>query len=47
MADKLDADATVGDGEYLMSLPEDRNVQAVLEAAIDAVGHEPELPIDE
>ncbi|MEF8813890.1 MAG: GTPase [Halovenus sp.] len=47
MADKLDDDTTVGEGEYLMSVTGDRNVQAVLEAAIDAVGYEPELPIDE
>jgi len=49
MADKLDADATPGadGGDCLMSVTEGTNVQAVLGAAIGAVGYEPELPIDE
>ncbi|MFC7167034.1 NOG1 family protein [Halospeciosus flavus] len=35
------------EADYYMSLEEDENVDTVLEAAIDAVGYEPELPFDE
>jgi len=45
MADKFDGDAPE-DGEYLMSVTEDRNVEEVLQAAIDVVGYEPELPFE-
>jgi len=45
--DRIDPDDAVGDADYLMSVTDGENVQAVLEAAIDAVGYEPELPIDE
>ncbi len=35
------------DADHYMSVTEDDNVEAVLEAAIDAVDHEPELPFEE
>lgn len=38
---------TFEDADYMMSITEDENVEAVLQAAIDAVDYEPELPIDE
>jgi nucleolar GTP-binding protein len=34
------------DAEYYMSVTEGENVEAVLDAAIDAVGYEPELPFE-
>lgn len=37
---------TFEDADYMMSVTEDRNVETVLQAAIDAVDYEPELPID-
>jgi nucleolar GTP-binding protein len=44
--DRLD-DEDIEDADYLMSVTEDDNVETVLEAAIEAVDYEPELPIDE
>jgi nucleolar GTP-binding protein len=35
------------DADFLMSVTTGENVEAVLSAAIEAIGHEPELPIDE
>jgi len=35
------------EADYYMSVTEDEGVEAVLDAAIDAVGYEPELPFDE
>jgi nucleolar GTP-binding protein len=35
------------DADYMMSVTENENVDAVLQAAIDAIDYEPELPIDE
>jgi len=35
------------DADYLLSVTTGENVRTVLEAAIDAVGYEPELPIDD
>ena len=40
-------DGTFADADFLMSVTEETNVDAVLEAAIEAVDYEPELPIDE
>jgi len=45
--DRIDPDDAPDDADYLMSVTDGKNVGAVLEAAIDAVGYEPELPIDE
>jgi len=39
--------ATLDDGEHSMSVVEGDNVDTVLDAMIDAVDYEPELPIDE
>jgi len=44
--DRVD-DPDFSGGEYTMSVTEGTNVQAVLEAAIAAVGYELELPIDD
>ncbi|MFC7072052.1 NOG1 family protein [Halovenus rubra] len=38
---------TFDDADYMMSITNGENVETVLEATIDAVGYEPELPIDE
>jgi nucleolar GTP-binding protein len=35
------------EADHYMSVTEDENVEGVLRAAIDAVGHEPDLPFDE
>ena len=40
-------DGSFEDADFLMSVTEGTNVDAVLEAAIEAVDYEPELPIDE
>ncbi|WP_436935948.1 NOG1 family protein [Halovenus marina] len=42
--DRSDVDA---DADFLMSVVEGEHVDEVLQAAIDAVGYEPELPIDD
>ncbi|WP_439028569.1 NOG1 family protein [Haloarchaeobius sp. DT45] len=34
------------DADYYMSVTEDENLETVLDAAVDAVGYEPELPFD-
>ena len=39
--------AALDDGEQFMSVVEGDNVDSVLDAMIDAVDYEPELPIDE
>jgi len=45
---KLDrVDEEFPDADHVMSVTEGTNVEAVLQAAIDAVDYEPELPIDE
>ncbi len=35
------------EADHYMSVAEDENVEAVLEAAIEAIGHEPDLPFEE
>ena len=42
---QVDADVDLGD-PLSMSITADENVQAVLDAAIDAIGYEPELPYE-
>ena len=45
-ADRVDG-GDYPDADFLMSVTEGENVDAVLSAAIEAVDHEPELPVDE
>jgi nucleolar GTP-binding protein len=45
VCNKMDRSRDV-DADHYMSVTEGTNVEAVLEAAIDAVGYEPELPFD-
>jgi nucleolar GTP-binding protein len=47
--DRTDEDelAAIDDADYVMSIETGENVQAVLDATIEAVDYEPELPIDE
>jgi nucleolar GTP-binding protein len=46
MRDKLEADLDDERVDYHMSVAEGEGVDAVLDAAIDAVGYEPDLPFD-
>jgi nucleolar GTP-binding protein len=45
--DRLEETDVIEDGALTMSVTEGESVDAVLDAAIDAVDYEPELPIDE
>ena len=47
MLDRLDGDDPPSDVDYAMSVATGDGVETVLDAAIAAVGYEPELPVDE
>jgi nucleolar GTP-binding protein len=45
--DRIDDEESFEDAAYTMSVTNDENVDTVVRAVVDAVGYEPELPIDE
>jgi nucleolar GTP-binding protein len=45
--DRVEGEREYPDADHVMSITEDRNVEAVLDAAVAAVGYEPGLPVDD